>query len=59
MKKFDVKRLDKKIGMIDKDNFDKLADLLNLNVLPHNKVGASPEGNCEDIIIQKRVKVKS
>lgn len=49
---FDVKRLDKRMGMIHKDDFENLkkafGDLVGLEVLPSANKGASPEGNCNN-----------
>ena len=60
-KMYDVKRLDKKIGMIKKDDFEKLKSqfgkLLGFEVLPQDDLRASPEGNCKSIVSNKTQKV--
>ena len=60
-KVFDVKRLDKKIGMMKKDEFENLkkqfGKLLGFEVLPQEDLGASPEGNCKGIVPTQNQKV--
>ena len=55
-KMYVVKRLDKKIGMIKKEDFQNikkaLGRLLGFEVLPQEDLRASPEGNCRGIIPQ-------
>jgi len=60
-KVFDVKRLDKKIGMMKKDEFENLkkqfGKLLGFEILPQEDLGASPEGNCKSIVPTQNQKV--
>ena len=54
---YDAKRLDKKIGMIKKDDFEtlkgKFGKLFEFEVLPQEDLRASPEGNCKSIVSNK------
>ena len=56
-KMYDAKRLDKKIGMIKKDDFEtlkgKFGKLFGFEVLPQEDLRASPEGNCKSIVSNK------
>lgn len=60
-KMYDAKRLDKKIGMIKKDDFEtlksKFGKLFGFEVLPQEDLRASPEGNCRGILSNKSQKV--
>ncbi len=51
-KMYDVKRLDKKMGMMKKDDFESLKKQFGslLGFLPQEDLRASPEGNCADIV---------